>query len=341
MKRIKLEGETFGRLYVKEYVGKSKYLCKCECGNEKVIRGDHLRGGVAKSCGCYNSEVASQRMKENLKDEDFVKKMNEGKSKVYGTEEFRKSISDGLRKKFEDEEYRQMVSNRARDNAKKQWANEEYRKKQKEIKSLNMKERWENQEYAQYMSNMSRMNWKNEEYRKTISNSSRISAIKQWEDEEYRRKHSGEYSHLWKGGKSSPDSIYEYLSKLPEVCKWKRDSKRNVGSKCEFTGRTFILNTHHIYSFSKIIEDAHTINGIEYKIFIDKYTDEEIDTLKTYIIDKHIDFTNAVVLCEEVHMLFHKLYRYGNNTPEQFEEFRGRYMAGEFEDILEEMFNNK
>lgn len=29
------------------------WLCKCECGNEVVVRGSNLRGGCTKSCGCH------------------------------------------------------------------------------------------------------------------------------------------------------------------------------------------------------------------------------------------------------------------------------------------------
>jgi len=29
------------------------WLCKCDCGNEKVLRGSRLKEGVTKSCGCY------------------------------------------------------------------------------------------------------------------------------------------------------------------------------------------------------------------------------------------------------------------------------------------------
>ena len=38
------------------------WLCKCECGNELEIRGDQIRGGIAKSCGCYQKDVAAQYM---------------------------------------------------------------------------------------------------------------------------------------------------------------------------------------------------------------------------------------------------------------------------------------
>ena len=54
-KRVCL-GDTFNRLTVigeKEHVnGKPFYKCKCICGNEKLIREDHLLKGESKSCGC-------------------------------------------------------------------------------------------------------------------------------------------------------------------------------------------------------------------------------------------------------------------------------------------------
>lgn len=64
-----LTGKRFGRLEVikltektDRYYGKY-YLCKCDCGNEKVIRGTQLTTGKTKSCGCLNLELSSQRMK--------------------------------------------------------------------------------------------------------------------------------------------------------------------------------------------------------------------------------------------------------------------------------------
>jgi len=42
--------------------GKGKiYLCKCDCGNEIMSDGDHLKQGFKKSCGCLHSEQAKER----------------------------------------------------------------------------------------------------------------------------------------------------------------------------------------------------------------------------------------------------------------------------------------
>ena len=59
---IDLTGQTFGRLTVKEYQGTNDkgihmWLCRCECGNEKVARGDALRYGQTRSCGCLAHEA--------------------------------------------------------------------------------------------------------------------------------------------------------------------------------------------------------------------------------------------------------------------------------------------
>lgn len=30
-----------------------KWLCRCDCGKEKRVRGQHLKNGASRSCGCY------------------------------------------------------------------------------------------------------------------------------------------------------------------------------------------------------------------------------------------------------------------------------------------------
>lgn len=64
-KLIDLSGQRFGRLTVIERAdsskGKTKWLCKCECGKETVVFASNLTRGIAKSCGCLRNEVTSKR----------------------------------------------------------------------------------------------------------------------------------------------------------------------------------------------------------------------------------------------------------------------------------------
>lgn len=58
-------GEIFGRLTISEFEGHNKngrplYLCKCECGNEKIVRWELLVRGETKSCGCLNLDGTSR-----------------------------------------------------------------------------------------------------------------------------------------------------------------------------------------------------------------------------------------------------------------------------------------
>lgn len=62
-------GNKYGRLTVVEYLGvingNSKVLCRCECGNERSVRVAELKNGHTKSCGCFQKEVASTRIKRH------------------------------------------------------------------------------------------------------------------------------------------------------------------------------------------------------------------------------------------------------------------------------------
>ena len=52
-----LTDQSFGKLTVLKRAentkdGRAQWLCKCECGNTKVIKGKYLLNGDTKSCGC-------------------------------------------------------------------------------------------------------------------------------------------------------------------------------------------------------------------------------------------------------------------------------------------------
>lgn len=63
---IDLCGQSFGRLTVVSRSADStpkriKWDCRCECGGKTTARGDHLRSGATKSCGCLDAERSASR----------------------------------------------------------------------------------------------------------------------------------------------------------------------------------------------------------------------------------------------------------------------------------------
>lgn len=92
---VNLEGKTFGNLKVlkisKDNQKNSKdnpvrYLCKCKCGNECVVRGSDLRNGCAISCGClresiiaYDLKKYSEKKYESINEYKILKSKKTGK----------------------------------------------------------------------------------------------------------------------------------------------------------------------------------------------------------------------------------------------------------------------
>ena len=259
-KREDLTGRRYGRLTVIERRGSDKqrralWLCRCDCGNEIIVRGDSLKSESTMSCGCYNKEKIKERWQD---------------------EEYRQMQSDKLKEKWQDEEFRQMQSDKAKE---------------------------------------------------------------QWQDEDMK----------WKMGyKGGITPISDYLRHLPVVKQWRKDTYIRENNKCQLTGKHVHggnSDVHHLYGFNMIVLEAHTINAIEIKQQVKDYNEEELHKLEEYVASWHKDTSNAVLLCDEVHDLFHNckdkdgnvLYGYGNNTPEQFEEFKTRYLNGEFDSKTEDV----
>ena len=219
-----LTGQKFGRLTViKRVENRSNgvcWLCECECGNTKIVRGNDFKSGNTFSCGCYHREMASERMTEQVK--------------------------------------------------------------------------------------------------------------KLWESEEFKQLHK-EIKHSWKGGITP---IAQHLRSLPIIIQWRKDTYIRENSKCQLTGKHVHggnSDVHHLKSFNSIVREAHELYKIEIKEIIGEYTKEELKLLEEYVKEWHIDTSNAVLLSDEIHYLFHHEYGFGDNTPEQFEEFKERYLAGEFD----------
>ena len=71
-KKLNLLNQKFGRLIViapaKNKGKHTRWLCKCDCGNEYIALTDTLRNGTCQSCGCLRKEKLSKRNKQRIKD---------------------------------------------------------------------------------------------------------------------------------------------------------------------------------------------------------------------------------------------------------------------------------
>ena len=71
-KVIDYAGKKIGRLTVVARAGTNRqreamWLCKCECGNETIIRGSDVRTGHTKSCGCLKLENSKKMLTKHGK----------------------------------------------------------------------------------------------------------------------------------------------------------------------------------------------------------------------------------------------------------------------------------
>jgi hypothetical protein len=69
MPPVDLEGRTFGGWTVVSYAGRRQsqqilWLCRCECGTERVVLGNNLKRGLTRSCGCLYREAGREATRQ-------------------------------------------------------------------------------------------------------------------------------------------------------------------------------------------------------------------------------------------------------------------------------------
>lgn len=76
---------------------KAYWLCKCDCGNTKVIRGEHLTSGKILSCGCLNAELSkSNFLSHGLTGTPEYKAWTNMRSRVLRPDELHKKYYVGI-----------------------------------------------------------------------------------------------------------------------------------------------------------------------------------------------------------------------------------------------------
>ena len=163
--------------------------------------------------------------------------------------------------------------------------------------SENMKQlrkEWEqNEDYKQMQSEKLKQQWKEEEFK----NAHVIMMYKRWEDEEYREAHSGENCHWYNPNLTEEDRQNRRI--IEGYYEWTNEVKKQANWTCDICGRHGgNMNAHHLDGYN-------------------------------WCKEGRTDITNGVCLCEQCHNEFHNINGRGNNTKEQYIEFKENKNKGE------------
>ncbi len=106
---------------------------------------------------------------------------------------------------------------------------------------------------------------------------------------------------------------------------WRDSIRQQCDYVCAITGKRSNVRVHHIRGFNLLFNE--TIEMLEFPIYedISQYTQEQLDEFMDAFLDIQESYGQYICIREEVHKEFHKLYGYGNNTKEQWDDFIEKY----------------
>lgn len=137
---------------------------------------------------------------------------------------------------------------------------------------------------------------------------------------------SGENHHSWNGG----------ITDLRKACRehlipWVKESFIHYNGRCYITGKTNNLDLHHFYNFKNILEETLMELNLDIYSKIYEYTQDELNLIHKTVLENHFKYGYGIPLRKDIHILFHKIYGYKNNSMSQLEEFKNDYLNGKYE----------
>lgn len=154
-----------------------------------------------------------------------------------------------------------------------------------------------------------------------------VSHYQEMNDEEIgkainRTPKSVQYKRLQLGLKRSSHYSYPTLREFIRInnSKWKKDSMRSCNYKCVITGQRFD-EIHHIVSFAFLLDSSLHELGYGFNYDTRCYTSSELKAILNKFKEIQGRYPLGVCLTKDKHEKFHLAYGYGNNTPEQWDEF--------------------
>ncbi len=142
---------------------------------------------------------------------------------------------------------------------------------------------------------------------------------------------SGENHYLWKGGISPLHNYLRY-----KINDWKRDSLKQYNFCCGITGiQSNNLVVHHMYGFNLILDEVLFELNLDIRKEINLYSDKELLLIENLLVKKHYEYGLGIPLLPYIHDIYHKVYGRGNNTQEEFNEFKIDYLNGKYNYLKE------
>lgn len=148
------------------------------------------------------------------------------------------------------------------------------------------------------MKNLNEKQWQDEEHIQAMRELSRERILKQWQDENFKQMEIDKGKKLI--GKNNPNYNSNLTNEEREqgrnidgYTEWRDEVKRLANFTCDICGdnRGGNLVSHHLDGYD-------------------------------WCKERRMDVTNGVCLCECCHKEFHHIHGYGDNTKEQYEQFK-------------------
>ena len=106
---------------------------------------------------------------------------------------------------------------------------------------------------------------------------------------------------------------------------WKNNIRTLYNHKCPITYKTNLDTVvHHLYSLSSIYNDVISELGMDIKLHDtiknNNLSEQDKQLIISKVVEKHTNQI-GILIDKDIHIEFHKQYGYGENTPQQFDEF--------------------